>query len=556
MENEEQYLTEKHYLVCTKGIMPKRLCVDTQHYTRFSGDKAATAADLQKTNVFVCVGSVAFAAGAAVGIACCCVPGPGWVLALVIAAILAAAAIWGVIKCQKAAPTRIWDPSTVSPVLTIHTDMGQQPALMLSSVMMCPQEGGTITAKETLWEAWGTQALTNLGHLVDFAFGFLVGRGAGAIAGEGIAAYGTASAGGSAFSTAVGTGLRTAGRSFWQTAKKELISQFNPFGSWKGRSWICNALRGFGLVGAYWNQWNIWSDDEKSLLEKIEASSVSLILDVFAAKGMTLVCFPAGTKVHTQWGLADIERLEEGVPVLTYNEETGEKEYKPVLKTSRRMTQHMCVVELSNGQSLEVTPEHRFFCGGEWVPIEELEVGSTLQTRNNEYLVIENKTIVFKFVEVYNLEVQDNENYYVTEEGVLVHNGYKDELNTRNNVARGDAGTYQSRTVGDVEYHVQGGGESVWADGIDDATNFVQDAKYVGNAQRSPFIEGSDCPPFVREQILDNLDDEFYRYSQVINDPSNPIEGLEVITNNENAVTVFEDLMNTHNIPGNVTIKK
>ena len=30
------------------------------------------------------------------------------------------------------------------------------------------------------------------------------------------------------------------------------------------------------------------------------------------------------------------------------------------------------------------------------------------------------------FVEVYNLEIEGNENYYVTEEGVLVHNGYAD----------------------------------------------------------------------------------------------------------------------------------
>ena len=36
-----------------------------------------------------------------------------------------------------------------------------------------------------------------------------------------------------------------------------------------------------------------------------------------------------------------------------------------------------------------------------------------------------NKTIIPKFVEVFNIEVQDNENYFVTEDGVLVHNGYK-----------------------------------------------------------------------------------------------------------------------------------
>lgn len=423
MEIEQQYLTEKHYLVCTKGLMPKQLCVDTQHYTFFSSHKAATCADVQKTNVFMCVGSVAFAAGAAVGIACCCVPGPGWVLALVIAAILAIAAAYGYFKCKWAAASRKWLEPTASPTLTIYTNVGKQPALMLSSVMQCP-EGGTITAKETLWEAWGNQALTNLGHLVDFAFGFLVGRGAGAMAMEGFAAYGAATTSGVATSTAISTGLRTAGRSFVQTAKTEL-KQFIPWKGWKSKAWICNALRGLGLLGAYWEQISIWTDDEKKLIDKVEASSIALVLSIFAAKGMTLVCFPAGTKVHTQWGLANIERLEEGVPVLTYNVDTGEKEYKPVVKTSRRMTQRMCVIELTGGQMLEVTPEHRFFCGGEWVPVEELEIGSELKTEKNDYLTIENKTIIFKFVEVFNLEVQDNENYFVTEEGILVHNGYE-----------------------------------------------------------------------------------------------------------------------------------
>ena len=150
---------------------------------------------------------------------------------------------------------------------------------------------------------------------------------------------------------------------------------------------------------------------------------MSLILDVFAAKGATTVCFPAGTKVHTQWGLADIEKLEIGVPVLTYNEETGRQEYKQVKKVMRRMTRRMCAMELSNGTTLEVTPEHRFFSNGEWVPIEELDVNDTLQLKDNSIVVIENKIIFPTFVEVYNLEIEDNENYYVTEEDVLVHNG-------------------------------------------------------------------------------------------------------------------------------------
>ena len=44
---------------------------------------------------------------------------------------------------------------------------------------------------------------------------------------------------------------------------------------------------------------------------------------------------------------------------------------------------------------------------------------------------------------------------------ILVHNRYKDDLPTRNNVASGEAGKYQSRTVGDTEYQISWGEERV-----------------------------------------------------------------------------------------------
>jgi len=427
MADKEQYLTEQYYLNCDKGMMPKKVSITSQNFVKFSGTKAATIADTQLKNNFVCLGSTMFAAGAAAGLACCFIPGPGWLMAAIIAAAMLLAAGAGYLICKSAAATRIWEPTSVAQKAKIN---GNQ-LLVLSSCMTCPSKGGIITASATIWEAWGKQTLTNLGHLGNFAFGFLAGRGAGGM---------VAQAGGAANGVITKEVLGNLAKQGWkesskkflqifgQTAKKELVEQFNPFGGWKGRKWYCNALRGFGLFGAYKQQWDIWSDDEKSVLEKIEASAVGLILDVFAAKGMTFLCFPAGTKVHTQWGLANIESLEEGVPVLTYNETTGEKEYKPVLKTTKRTTPRICIVELSNKETLCVTPEHRFFTNGQWVAIGEMEIGDLLQTKENEYLAIENKTIISNLVDVYNIEVLDNENYYVTEEGILVHNGYKKDF--------------------------------------------------------------------------------------------------------------------------------
>ena len=543
----EQYLTEAHYLTCSKGAKPVRVSVDSQKSIKFSGSLAATSKDLQTKSNFICAGSVAFAAGAIAGVAtfavgaCMCVPGPGWLMAAIIAAVVVGALIFAGCKCASAAATRSWLPATTSQ----HSKLNGAPLLTLSSQMTCPAEGGIITAQETFWEAWGTQALTNLGHISNFAFGFLVGRGGASM----VAEAGTAAAGASSAGQAATTFARTFGKSFLNTAKENLVQQFT---GWNQGGMFCRFMKGFGLYGQAKEHYDIWTDDEKSTWEKIKASGMSLILDVFAAKGATTVCFPAGTKVHTQWGLADIEKLEIGVPVLTYNEETGEQEYKKVKKVMRRMTRRMCAMELSNGTTLEVTPEHRFFSNGEWTPIEELNVNDTLQLKDNSIVVIENKIIFPTFVEVYNLEIEDNENYYVTEEGVLVHNGYKDELKTRNNVAQREAGAYQSKTCGDTEFLIEGNGEKVWADGINETTNHAQDAKYVGDVRKSPYVENSSAPEFLQIKIKD----EFERYSKVINADDNPLEGLEIFTNTEESSKYFQKLLDKFGINGKVIIKK
>ena len=411
----EQYLTTQHYLVCTKGAKPVHVSVESHKSVKFSGSLAATERDLQRKCNFICAGSVAFAAGAAAGVAaavCAFIPGPGWIVAAIIAAAVIAGLIIAGGKCAAAAATRYWDSSTVSQ----RSKLNGAHLLTLSSQMICPAQGGVITAEPTFWSAWGTQTLTNLGHVSNFAFGFLVGKGCANMAiGAGSAAAGASTAG-----EAVTTFGKTFAKDFAMTAKDNFLQQFT---GWNQGGLFCRFMKGFGLYGEIKGHYDIWTDDEKSTWEKIKASGISLILDVFAAKGATTVCFSAGTKVHTQWGLADIEKLEVGVPVLTYNEETDEKEYKKVKKVMRRMTRRMCAMELSNGTTIEVTPEHRFFSNGEWTPIEELNVNDTLQLKDNSIVVIENKIIFPTFVEVYNLEIEDNENYYVTEEGVLVHNG-------------------------------------------------------------------------------------------------------------------------------------
>ncbi|UFH31460.1 DUF4280 domain-containing protein [Chryseobacterium sp. C-71] len=414
---DEQYLTEKHYVVCDKGMAPKKMKVTSQNFVTFSGDKAATELDTLKGNNFICLGKTAFIAGAVAGIAvgiCAMIPGPGWLVAAIIAAAILAAVAIGALKCKAAADTRKWTNTAQ------RFSIEDKKALTLSSVMMCPAEGGTITPKETAWEAWGSAALTNLGHVANFAFGFLAGRGAVGMVGGATGATTAAGVTG-ARQTAVTFG-REFGRQFANTARKELVEQFT-FKGFKNASLFCKTMRGLGIGGAYYEQYNIWSSD-KSALEKLQESGVSLILGIFAAKGATLVCFPEGTKVHTQNGLANIEDLYEGDLVLTFNEETKQQEYKPILTKHERFTQQMLSLELPTGEFVRVTPEHRFFCNDEWIEAGNLKAGDLLHLKGGDYTTVISIETLPHYGKVYNFDIEDNENYYVTEDGILVHNGY------------------------------------------------------------------------------------------------------------------------------------
>ncbi|WP_199502013.1 Hint domain-containing protein [Mucilaginibacter conchicola] len=413
MAEDLQWLTEKHYLVCPKGVMFKQMKVTSQNQVTFSGNLAATTADTMKDNVFLCLGSTAFAAGAAAGLlvaalALMAVPVAGWALALIIGAALLLAIGVGYLKCKANASSRVWVNS--SPNLKIH---GHEGLVVKQSQLSCVPEGTMIDIKETFWEAMASTTMNNVGHIANFAFGFLAGRGMGSMAG-----------------TAATSGLRAAGAEFLQVARAEMGNMFNPATLFGKMGWFCRSMRGLGMAASYKTQYDIWSDPDKNAAEKLLASGQELILSVFAAKGASLVCFPAGTLVHTNNGLVPIESIAVGSIVWTMNEATGDRELKAVKGIHRRTTLTMMVIELDNGNIFEVTPEHRFFVNDEWVAIEHIATGEELELVDGEKIKLKNSALVSKSANVFNFDVEDNENYFVTEEGVLVHNGYSKKPKT------------------------------------------------------------------------------------------------------------------------------
>jgi hypothetical protein len=261
----------------------------------------------------------------------------------------------------------------------------------------------------------------------------------------------SAAGGASALATRQGAATfgREFGKQFINTAKTELIEQFTFKGFMKAPM-FCKVLRGLGIGGAYYEQYGIWSSD-KDTLDKLKESSVSLILSVFAAKGASLVCFPAGTKVHTQNGLANIEDLFEGDLVLTYNELTKEQEFKAILKKHERFTLQMLSIELPTGEFVRVTPEHRFFCNDEWLEARDLQPGDLLHLKGGHYTTVISVETLPHYEKVYNFDIEANENYYVTEDGILVHNGYASAAELKKIEDRGFTGV-QATPNGGLNY--------------------------------------------------------------------------------------------------------
>jgi Pretoxin HINT domain len=148
-------------------------------------------------------------------------------------------------------------------------------------------------------------------------------------------------------------------------------------------------------------------------------------LKAFAKKVPKLcvtACFPAGTPVAVAEGYRNIEELNVGDLVWSWQEETGNLALKPVTQTMRREAD--ALVELQIGaDALRATPEHPFWANGAWKMAGELAVGDELM--RSDGLVMPVRTVVHHTEEsasVYNVEVADWHTYLVSWWMFVVHN--------------------------------------------------------------------------------------------------------------------------------------
>jgi RHS repeat-associated protein len=138
---------------------------------------------------------------------------------------------------------------------------------------------------------------------------------------------------------------------------------------------------------------------------------------------LPIVCFTKGTLIYTASGLKSIEEIKTGDSVYSYNIEADKVELNKVINTLSRETQG--IYEITAGkETIHVTAEHPFYVSGKgWVKAKDLKKGDKLKSSDGKLSVqITAIKQVSETVVVYNMEVDGNHNYFVTDSKVLVHN--------------------------------------------------------------------------------------------------------------------------------------
>lgn len=140
------------------------------------------------------------------------------------------------------------------------------------------------------------------------------------------------------------------------------------------------------------------------------------------AESVCPMSFAEDTEVMTAEGEQAIQNIEVGDQVWAYNEQTDKMGWYPVSRIFQRIATTLLVIALAN-DTIAVTPEHPFFVDGKgWCDAALLQKGDQLLTKDeNAAFILSIDTLVGQY-RVYNFEVEEAHNYFVSEEGILVHN--------------------------------------------------------------------------------------------------------------------------------------
>ena len=162
----------------------------------------------------------------------------------------------------------------------------------------------------------------------------------------------------------------------------------------------------------------------KAAFKKLSKEALQSSIDDVAKKLMktcVFACFPAGTPVHTEHGVKNIESITAGDKVWAFNEDTGEIALQEVVHIIERETDHTLEL-ITETETIETTALHPFYVNGAWRDASELQIGDKIITKDNSTVEIKQTRFRYEPKKVFNFEVAHWHTYFVGVLAWLVHN--------------------------------------------------------------------------------------------------------------------------------------
>jgi len=187
---------------------------------------------------------------------------------------------------------------------------------------------------------------------------------------------------------------------------------------------------GDGIANIDGNGVNISSYDDTgdeyvlAFVTKDENFAIAKSMDGIKAGCKGGACFVEGTLVNTpDRGLIPIEKIRKGQNVFAYDHKINEVVESKVINTFERMWSTILEIEI-NGDVVMTTEEHPFYIPSmkEYLPADDLIIGTDLLAMNGENSIVTNIVKRDTLIMVYNLEIAQHHNYFVSNESILVHN--------------------------------------------------------------------------------------------------------------------------------------
>ncbi|MBO5413978.1 MAG: Hint domain-containing protein [Clostridia bacterium] len=136
-------------------------------------------------------------------------------------------------------------------------------------------------------------------------------------------------------------------------------------------------------------------------------------------------CFVKGTEISTPNGIKNIEDIKVGDKVYTMNMNTYVLEEKEVVQIFNNKVKYNVVKIYTQNDCIECTTGHRIYTKNRgWTEAYYLQENDILIDSSNKEIAINKieKLLTDEELTVYNFEVEDNHNYFVGEDKILVHN--------------------------------------------------------------------------------------------------------------------------------------